>query len=192
MQITIDVDELKCARCGTTAPLLPHLLFIEAQIPAGVRHGLGNLFRGELEIGATDTAGRNWRVFSEQKPHGWASGPAGADLCTPCSKLWEASGRMFLTTPPPAPVKKTFPTPETFLDNVFPKKKSARREKLAAPRFNPGSSVPLPELPVTYRKPRTLAKTKKAARKVSAPFIPRPTHGSSVVPIDHSPKRKKR
>jgi hypothetical protein len=103
MKITIEVPEMKCAKCDTTAPVQAHMLFSKSQPPAAFREAFTPLMKGHTDASATDDAGQVWGVLADDKPAGWMKGPQDSNLCAPCGALWLEAGKVFLTPPAPEP-----------------------------------------------------------------------------------------
>jgi hypothetical protein len=104
MKITIEVPEMKCAKCDATAPIQPHLLSFKGTVPPQLREALSAVMKERSDVTAADDNGGSWSVMADNKPAGWTKGPSSVDLCTSCTALWAEAGKAFLT-PPPAPVE---------------------------------------------------------------------------------------
>ena len=133
MQITIDVPEMKCAKCDTTAPVQPHMLFSKSQPPAQLREAFAPLMKGRVDAHAVDSTGQVWGVLADEKPAGWMKGPNATDLCGPCGALWIEAGKAFLSPPEPAPL------PELMDEDGLPVSPAALPP---APSMTYGSFVP--------------------------------------------------
>ena len=125
MKITIEVPEMKCTKCDTTAPVQAHMLFSKSQPPAQFREAFTPLMKGHTDATASDSNGEVWGVLADDKPAGWMKGPQDSDLCAPCGALWIEAGRAFLA-PPESPAESASyaaaplaPTPErSFFPNT--------------------------------------------------------------------------
>jgi hypothetical protein len=116
MQITIDVPEMKCAKCDTVAAVQPHMIFSKShQPPAAFREAFTPLMKAHTDATATDDLGNVWGVLADDKPAGWLKGPQDSDLCTECGAAWLEAGKAFLA---PAPV--AVPVVELTDEDGFP------------------------------------------------------------------------
>lgn len=104
MKITIDVPEMKCTKCDTTAAVQPHMLFSKSQPPALFREAFTPLMKTHTDATAIDDLGNVWGVLADDKPAGWVKGPQGIDLCAPCGALWRQVEASFLAAPPPVEI----------------------------------------------------------------------------------------
>jgi len=98
MKITIEVPEMTCAKCCTTAPIQPVFLYAKGAVPPQFREALTTIVKERADVHATDDGGRTWEAFADDKPVGWAKGPAQSDLCATCAAEWTAAGKAFLTS----------------------------------------------------------------------------------------------
>lgn len=133
MKITIDVPELKCAKCGITAPLHPVFLYARGAIPPQFREALTAVVKERADVHAADDGGRTWEAFADDKPVGWTKGPGQVDLCAACTMLWLEAGKTFLMPPepsekleaellPPPPVTKDRPSREMTVSEILSSK----------------------------------------------------------------------
>jgi hypothetical protein len=75
MQITIEVPEIKCVRCGKVEPIRPQILRHVAHVQDGVM--------------AKDSAQGVWTAQGQAKPAGWTAAPAGSgEYCPECTKAF--------------------------------------------------------------------------------------------------------
>lgn len=180
MQITINAPNVLCLKCGETAPLVPTHLRLQAPITPAQPEGFG----------ATDDAGREWRVMSATKPPGWvlSDGDDKRGLCPACADKWAELTREFL----PPPVEESAPLPTLSLKPAEP---IVKHQTPLPPPANPAhtmgipqkaapaASIPIPAAPSRSTPPPT----------VSSPVI-RVQSGnvSAPAPIPSGPEKSNR
>jgi hypothetical protein len=112
MKITIEVPEMQCTKCSTTAAIRPVFLYVKGGIPPQFRGMLSDVVKELADVSASDDHGFTWEGFSDDKPAGWTKGPEQSVLCASCTALWGAAVKAFLVPLPPPPAVEASLEPE--------------------------------------------------------------------------------
>lgn len=173
MDITITIPEMTCQKCGATAPMQPHLLYLQGRAPQRLQAALGAVTHERPDASAADSYGRSWNIVCDDKPAGWMKGPSASDLCGPCGALWVESAKTFLAPPAPAlePLPASPPEPLRIVTRSPPTAGPQRPPK-------PPARVVAPSAPVVHRAPPRAPRVvstrqAKAMKKVAARAVRR-------------------
>ncbi len=176
MQITIDVPELRCARCSATAPVQAHLLYCRDRAPQQLRDALQAVTTASPDTAAVDSTGKAWEIVTADTPSGWVRGPHGRNLCASCGALWAVEQRAFLKRPQAEPAVVKAPTNAVSYSSLLPGPRAQSKPAAAA------VVVKAPTKKHILRAPYKPAVTRP--RPVTRPLVTKTTHGSSVVLLE--------